>query len=117
MKPAGVRVCPQCGHAPNFAKDVETEQGELKLVKGKSRHRMPEKQETYSGLLWYAMTKGYKEGWAANQYRSLYEVWPKGLNPVPKIPSEELYSWIKSQQIKYANRRGANDNRTLHTPS
>jgi superfamily II DNA or RNA helicase len=105
IKPAGVRVCPACGHSPHIAKDVDVEQGELSLVKGKSRHRMPEKQETYSGLIWYSRSHQYSEGWAAHKYRELYGVWPNKLNKAPKVPSEELFSWIKSTQIRHAARK------------
>ncbi len=117
MKPAGVRVCPQCGHAPEHKRDLETEEGELRLVKGKSRAKMPEKQEIYSGLIWYAASRGYADGWVSHQYRKMFEVWPKGLQRTPKRPSDELLSWIKSQQIRYANRRGAHADRELRQSS
>ena len=65
-----------------------------------------EKSRTYGMLLNYARGKGYKDGWASNQYRVKYKVWPSGLNANANTPPDEgLLSWILSQQIRYAKRK------------
>lgn len=95
-------ICPQCGFAPEKVSDVVEEDGELQTVKKASK---PMKQEFYSELLGYAASKGYKHGWAANKYREKFSVWPKGLEEIRKIPSQETKNWILHSQIRYAKRR------------
>ena len=46
--------------------------------------------------------KGYKEGWAANQYRNKFSTWPDGLRKVAKQPSLSVRSYVRSRQIAYA---------------
>lgn len=107
VKPAGTAKCPQCGFVAAMTKPVETVDGELLPVKGGKRASIVDKQATYSGLLWYARTHNRKEGWAAHKYREIFGVWPKGIDRVPKVPAEALFSWIKSQDIRYARSRNA----------
>ena len=58
--------------------------------------------------------KGYKDGWAANQFKAKYGVYPNGYNSVPLPPDSKTLSWIKSRTIawvkakqKYAQQRVA----------
>jgi hypothetical protein len=48
------------------------------------------------------MERGYKEGWAANQYRNKFSTWPNGLKKVAKQPSLAVRSYIRSRQIAFA---------------
>jgi hypothetical protein len=37
----------------------------------------------------------------ANQYRQAFGVWPARLVDRPMVPSNQLQSWVTSQQIRY----------------
>ncbi len=106
--------CPACGFAPEKQNEIVNVDGELvelaraEAASKKSRSKemtMDQKQRFYSELLGWAQHKGYKEGWAANQYRQRLDVWPNQLQKTPASTSIETQSWIKSQQIRYAKGR------------
>ena len=63
------------------------------------------KQHVYSQLLHVARARGYRPGWAANQYRARFGVWPRGLRDVEAAPTDELLGWLKSQAIRFAKGR------------
>lgn len=103
--------CPSCGFAPEKQNEIVNVDGELvelekhqaNQAKKKSKElSMDEKQTFYSELLGYQQHKGYREGWAANQYRNRLDVWPNQLQKTPASTSLETQSWIRSQQIRYA---------------
>ncbi len=102
MKPAKVHACPSCGFAPEKQSEVVTIDGELVKVARKKPATPDHKQHIYSQLLHVCRAKNYKTGWAANQYREFFGVWPRGLNEVSATPSSEIMSWLKSQQIRFA---------------
>jgi DNA repair protein RadD len=100
LKAPKVHVCPNCGFAPAKQPTIEVKAGELvELRPGKKD--IGSKQEVYSGLLWIASARGYKDGWVANQYRQAFGVWPVRLVHQPMVPSNKLQSWVTSQQIGY----------------
>lgn len=107
VRPAGVHVCPQCGFAPTRQSGVEAADGELvKLDRKTKKPATPDrKQHIYSQLLQVCRAKGYRPGWAANQYRAMFGVWPRGLRDVEAAPTGELLGWLKSQQIRFAKGR------------
>lgn len=100
VKPAKVHQCPACGFAPERMSDIETVDGELVELKGKAKRE--DKQAWFSMLLMVAQQKGYRSGWAANQYRQKFGAWPRGLVDAPVQPSGEVISWIRSRQIAWA---------------
>lgn len=107
LKAPKVHVCPHCGFAPAKQPTVEVKDGELvELRPGKKD--IGSKQEVYSGLLWIASARGYKDGWVANQYRAAFGVWPARLVDSPMAPSNKLQSWVTSQQIRYWKGKGSN---------
>jgi len=110
MKPAGVYICPKCGHKPLAGEDVEVDDSrELQKIKGKERKwTMEEKQSWYSMFLGHCVTKGYKEGWAANKYKEKFGVWPKNLHKTPKATSPEFNAYIKHLNIKFAKSKNKN---------
>jgi hypothetical protein len=72
------------------------------------------KSERLAGLKWIARRRGYKPGWAAQQFRNWHGVWPaNGMNPAARAPSQEVTNWVKSQQIRWAKsqvkRQGLSD--------
>jgi hypothetical protein len=111
LKPPHTAVCPNCGHVAKYhAKPVVNAPGQLQELNGSphkptsAAKRFPSKERTYGKLLWYARQQKYKDGWAANKYREIYGVWPRDLSYMPyySSPDMELFSWIKSTQIRYA---------------
>lgn len=106
VKPAKVRVCPKCGFEPERQSDVVVGDGDLVLVKrGKRKVTRDAKQHVYSQLLFINRHRQYKPGWAGNQYRMFFGVWPRGLNEVAAAPTQEILNWVKSRAIAYAKRR------------
>jgi DNA repair protein RadD len=104
VRDAGVHECPKCGFAPTRQSDVEVAEGELVKLdrKGKKPATPDRKQHVYSQLLQVCRARGYRPGWAANQYRAMFGVWPRGLREVEAAPTGELLSWLKSQHIRFA---------------
>ena len=107
VRPAGVHVCPSCGFAPQQQSDVQVADGELVKLDRKTRKPATHdvKQHVYSQLLHVARARGYRPGWAANQYRARFGVWPRGLRDVEATPTDELLGWLKSQAIRFAKAR------------
>jgi DNA repair protein RadD len=99
-------VCPSCGFAPQRQSQLKVRDGELvELDYRKGKTAIGDKQSVYSGLLFYAGSRGYKKGWAAQQYRQAFGVWPRGLAERPVPPTIEQSQWIKSRQIAFAKGR------------
>ena len=102
-----MHVCPSCGFAPQQQSDVQVADGELVKLDRKTRKPATHdvKQHVYSQLLHVARARGYRPGWAANQYRARFGVWPRGLRDVEAAPTDELLGWLKSQAIRFAKAR------------
>jgi superfamily II DNA or RNA helicase len=108
VKPVKVNECPCCGFKPERQPNVEIEDGELIELRARRKERAADdKQSWYSQLLHIANERGYKPGWAANQYRQKFGVWPRGLQETPVEPTPEVRSYIKSRMIAFAKRRVA----------
>ena len=103
MKPPKTSVCPQCGFKGRKPNEIVEEEGELELVKkGAKKAKKDDKQKVFSELLAIQREKGYSDGWTSHQYKKYFGVWPVGLMRECIEPSPEMYSWIRSQQIRYA---------------
>lgn len=108
IKPPGSVMCFRCGHIPERQNDVETVDGEMvSLKKANKEATKDQKQAFYSGLISYGSLNGYKEGWAANQYKEKFGVWPNAYDKKPGDITPEINGWIKHQRIKHAKSRGA----------
>lgn len=106
MKPAGVHACPSCGFAPERQSEVIVGAGELvKADRRRSAIVKDAKQHIYSQLLFIERQRHYKPGWSANQYKSIFSVWPRGLIEVATAPTVEVLNKVRSNQIAYAKRR------------
>jgi hypothetical protein len=113
LNPVKFRQCPNCGAEIKRRSGLMEVDGELieigdGIVLQKARKSEVakwgwlEKATFYSELLRYARDHGYKEGWAANKYRTRIGVWPRGLSLSPaRIISPATALWIRSQQIAY----------------
>lgn len=104
VRPAGVHVCPKCGFAPQRQSDVEVADGELVRVDRKTKKPASpnRKQHVFSQLIFVARKRGYSSGWVSHKYREMFGVWPRGMREVEAAPTDELLSWLKSQQIRFA---------------
>ncbi|AHE55895.1 DEAD/DEAH box helicase [Sphingomonas sanxanigenens] len=104
LKAPKVRECPSCGFIPNIRSDIEEEDGELiEVTRGKPKPTMADKQRWYAELNWISINRGYKSGWASNQYREKFGVWPNSLDKrAVAQPSPEVLSWVRSRAIRYA---------------
>ena len=107
VKPPKIHACPSCGFAPERIYQGDTVTAELTELVPKEKERInrvtkpEEKAAFYSGLKHYGAGKGYKPGWAANQYREKFGVWPnkyKDVKPTP--PNEMVKGWIRHNAIK-----------------
>lgn len=113
LKPPKVRICPVCQHEPVVTSDLEEDDGELVQIAGeKKKDSVETKVRWLKGLLWLEKDRGYKDGWARNQYRSRFDVWPDNRlwayhSSAPLTPDIDILSWVKSRQIAYAKRNAA----------
>lgn len=106
LRPPKVATCPACGFKPEVSSEIRCEDGFLEEMTPKVRKAdMATKQRWYSQLLGVAEDRGYKRGWAANQYREKWGVWPRGLIEEAAEPQAEVLSWTRSRMIAYAKRR------------
>jgi hypothetical protein len=67
-----------------------------------------EKREFYAQLKFWARNMNYKPGWAANQYREKFGVWPHDAWSdwiAEKPPTPETMGWIRAQQIRFRQAR------------
>ncbi len=107
--------CPACGHTVRLRADVDVIDGDLvemasatKKKAGKAELTMAQKAVLYGELKAYARSRGFKEGWASNQYKAKVGAWPN--HPSIKYgperePSMATLSWIRSRQIAWAKRK------------
>lgn len=107
MKPAKIHKCPACGFAPERQNEVQTIAGKLVKQVRKKPATKDVKQLVYSQLLFLQQRRGYRQGWAANQYRTFFDVWPKGLAEVAATPTQEVINKVRANAIAFAKRKEA----------
>jgi DNA repair protein RadD len=110
--PRAARECPSCGSPIHAGTEVEAVDGELVELGARrsGKASIEEKAEFFAELRGHATIKGYKEGWAANQYREKFGVWPNDPRVrcvQPARPSLKTLNWVKSRAIAFAKRRVA----------
>ena len=106
LKPPKVHICPSCGFAPEQRSEITPADGELIEITAPRPATFAERQAWYSGLLWIARVKGYRDGWAAHKYRERFGRWPEPqLLKQPAEPSVAICNWVLSRQIAYAKAR------------
>lgn len=71
----------------------------------KPRLERSEEQAFYSGLLDFAMRRGFKEGWAANKFREKFGVWPNKLEKVPMTPRKAVKEFIAESGRKWREQK------------
>lgn len=120
LRPAKMKVCPNCGFEAKPQANVFNAEGNLSEVKGRGKNKTwseklspyEEQELFYRELLGIARERGYKSGWAFHQYRSKYKQNPDaGFQKTPVTPSDKTVNWIKHMWIKKraaeAKQRGA----------
>ena len=116
---ASVKDCPQCsrqmmglrcqcGYEITITEALRSTNELLVRITADSKEAKPQhttkyKSHWYSNLLNHAREKGYKDGWAAHQYRKKFGVWPRQLKiDVRQEQLPEVHNWLKSRQIAYS---------------
>ncbi|HEV8503677.1 MAG TPA: DEAD/DEAH box helicase [Casimicrobiaceae bacterium] len=111
LKPPRMAVCPMCGFKAEVQCTVLVEAGELRILKPKPKKAKvagepvthQDKLVFYAELRGHELMRGYRTGWAANQYRERIGTWPahdmKHVQPIN--PGKATASWIKSRMIAF----------------
>jgi hypothetical protein len=55
--------------------------------------------------------RGYSDGWVSHKYKTLFQVWPKGLERTCKEPTEALKKWILGSNIRFAKGKAKGEQR------
>lgn len=112
MKPAGVYVCPKCGHKPLAGEDIDTDTGrKLKKLGGEQRQpTKAEKQAWWSQIKFYQRQrvslgkKPVSDAWCAHTFRERFGEWPNGLSDYPMDITPTVSNFIKHKRISFARR-------------
>lgn len=121
LKPMGSLKCDNCGYEWDVRSTILEQEGYLQKVasheelrrkkggKGRGEHLnwdLHGRGVFLAELKAYAIERGYKAGWAMQKYRSRFDRWPErkieGIAPCAII-SPKTRSWIKAEQIRWAN--------------
>lgn len=119
LRPARMKVCPNCGFEAKPQANVFTADGVLSELRGKGKNKSyddgltpyEQREKFYRELLGLALERGYQSGWAYHQFKEKYKEGPdKAFNRNPLAPSDKTISWVKHTWIKKkkaeAKRRG-----------
>ncbi len=104
--------CPICGFLSSKQNSTECAPGELEITKKKKdvkKNRVADmdKQTVYSELFRIAEERQYQKGWIANQYRTIFGVWPKSMKEVGRPPSLEVRNKVQASAIRFHKSRAA----------
>ncbi|EFB9430863.1 DEAD/DEAH box helicase [Escherichia coli] len=109
MKPAGVYVCPKCGHKPLQGEDVDTDTSRKLNKLGKNQHQSTkaEKQSWWSQIKFYqrqraSLGRPVSDGWCAHTFREKFGEWPDGLSNFPMEITPEVNNYIRHKLIRFA---------------
>jgi len=109
LRMPGELSCLSCGFTPQKQSKIFCESGELvelgrdgRKASSAAGGQYSDRQEFWSGLLYYASTKDYKKGWASYKFKEKFGDWPNGLQDVESYPTQQVLSFIKSRNIAWA---------------
>jgi superfamily II DNA or RNA helicase len=104
------RECPQCGHV--FLAITPIVEGEGDLVelgqRASGRRYEPDKDYWQGALQLIALRRGYKQTWAAVQFKEKFGEWPVRRVVPEREPTVEILNWVRSRLVAYAKARAAN---------
>jgi hypothetical protein len=63
-----------------------------------------EMQDFFSGLLWIASDRGYKDGWAWHKFHEKFGCIPEGLHHIAFKPSKQVWGWLNRKAIAAAKK-------------
>ncbi len=125
LKPAKMKICPNCGHENKIQSGIIEVDGELveiapgRLLKVENKEKIwlyQERDVFYRELLGYAVNHGYKSGWAGHKYKEKFGDWPpkylKNAKPAAAW-SPGTVVWLRSRQIAWANSKHNPANQVL----
>ena len=95
-------TCAACGHVKQPLATISNIAGTMEELNLTMRKAQQEKADFYSQLVYYGKLKGYKDGWAAVQFKAKHGVYPNGYKPTPTPPDAKTVSWIQSRAIAWA---------------
>lgn len=110
MKPAGVYVCPKCGHKPLGGEDVDTDTGRKlkKLEKNQPQPTKAEKQAWWSQIKFYQKQRESQgkrpvsDAWCSHTFRERFDEWPNGLSDFPMEITPTVSNFIRHKLIAFA---------------
>lgn len=109
LRPPRVNKCPHCGFVAEVVDHTKSNEGELAELKQSQKgnlKRFPDKALTFGMLRYHCKVQGKKEGWASHKFKEMYGVWPNHYKDAQAVPpSDEILSWIRSQNIRWAKSR------------
>lgn len=109
LRPARMKVCPNCGFEAKPQANVFTAEGVLSEVRGRGKNKTyddsltpyEQREKFYRELLGMAAERGYQSGWAFYQYKDKYKEPPdKAFKRDPLRPTEKTVNWVKHSWIK-----------------
>ena len=95
-------TCAACGHVKQPLATISNIAGTMEELNLTMRKAQQEKADFYNQLVYYGKLKGYKDGWAAVQFKAKHGVYPNGYKPTPTPPDAKTVSWIQSRAIAWA---------------
>jgi superfamily II DNA or RNA helicase len=102
------RPCTVCGWRPQpKAAPIEIVDGELGHVDRSNRaaaqaHSKADLLRWHRELVYIAIERGYRPGWAAHKFKEKFGRWPQRNDVAPLPASAEVRAWVRSRQIAYA---------------
>jgi hypothetical protein len=109
LRPAKMKICPNCGFEAKPQANVFTAEGTLAEMRGRGKNKSyqgelspyEQQEKFYRELLGIARDKGYRSGWAYHQYKTKFKQPPdKSFLKTPLAPTEKTVGWVKHQWIK-----------------
>ena len=94
--------CGECGYVKKRVAQVQVVDGELQELAIANSKLQINNRDFYAELRFYAMSRGYKDGWAAHKYKEKFGVCPNGLGKNVKPVSQQTMNWIRSRMIAYS---------------
>jgi superfamily II DNA or RNA helicase len=109
LKPPKMLICCACGFKPEPKCEVVNKDGELIELLSRRTARLPDGATFYAELRALGQQRGYKTGWAAQQYKTRFGSFPPwAWNDQPTCtPTAATLSWVKSRQIAFSRWRAS----------
>lgn len=98
--------CGNCGYIRPQKHKIAEVPGELEELAAANKKLSVGNQDFYSQILYYARSRGFKDGWAAHKYKEKFGAFPRGLAPTLTPPTPATLGWIKSRAIAFAKAKG-----------